>query len=310
MPHIHEKIDFTVDVFIVHDQKVLLIFHKKHNMWLQIGGHIELDEDPDQALLREVKEECGLDIEVMAKKEPQIHVPGTKFLYPPSFMNIHDINENHQHIGLIYFAKAKSDKVALSEREHNDIRWFSLEDLDKAEYNLNGAVKFYAKEALKEALKSNIQQPMEPMPGIVQDQKSMRPKVGIGVLVMKDGKFLLGKRKHSDGLGDAEYAGTGGHMEHMESFEDCAKRETFEETGVKIKNIRFLCLVNVKKYAPKHYVDIGLVADWESGEPTITEPDKIESWGWYDLNDLPQPMFAMIPKYFESYKTGIKYWDN
>ncbi len=149
MPHIHDLIDFTVDVFIVYDKKVLLIFHKKHNMWLQIGGHIELNEDPDEALFREVKEECGLDIEVIGKKEPQIKVRGTKFLYSPAFMNIHDINETHKHIGLIYFAKAKSDNFVLSQREHSDIRWFSKKDLDNPEFNLNEAVKFYAKEALR-----------------------------------------------------------------------------------------------------------------------------------------------------------------
>src|SRR3989344_916117 len=148
MAHIHDLIDFTVDVFIVHDKKVLLIFHKKHNMWLQIGGHIELNEDSDEALFREVKEECGLDIEIIGEREPKFEMKGTKFLYAPIFMNIHDINETHKHIGLIYFAKAKSDKFTLSKREHTDIRWFSKEDLDNPEFNLNEAVKFYSKEAL------------------------------------------------------------------------------------------------------------------------------------------------------------------
>jgi len=149
MPHINELIDFTVDVFVVHDNKVLLIFHKKHNMWLQISGHIELNEDPDEALFREVREECGLDIEIIGGKQPNFEMKGTKFLYAPVFMNIHDINETHKHISLIYFAKAKSDKFVLSEREHTDIRWFSMEDLDKPEFNLNEAVKFYANEALR-----------------------------------------------------------------------------------------------------------------------------------------------------------------
>src|SRR3989344_3968759 len=151
MPHIHDLIDFTVNVFITYQNKVLLIFHKKHNMWLQIGGHIELNEDPDEALFREVKEECGLDIEIIGKKEPQIEVKGTKFLYPPIFMNIHDITNIHKHISLIYFARAKSDKFVLNEGEHNDIRWFSKEDLDKSEFNLNEVVKFYAKELLNKA---------------------------------------------------------------------------------------------------------------------------------------------------------------
>ena len=149
MPHIHDLIDFTIDVFIVHENKVLLIFHKKHNMWLQIGGHIELNEDPEQALFREVKEECGLEIEIIGKKEPHIEVKGTKFLYSPTFMNIHDINETHKHIGLYYVAKAKSDKFVLNNQEHKDIRWFTKEDLDKLEYNLSESVRFYAKEALK-----------------------------------------------------------------------------------------------------------------------------------------------------------------
>ncbi len=148
MPHIHDLIDFTVDIFITYNDKVLLIFHKKHNMWLQIGGHIELYEDTNQALFREVKEECGLEIEIIEKKEPQIEVKGHKFLYAPAFMNIHDINDTHKHVALVYFAKAKSDKFVLSEREHKDIRWFTKEDLDKSEFSLNGAVKFYAKQAL------------------------------------------------------------------------------------------------------------------------------------------------------------------
>ena len=120
-------------------------------MWLQIGGHVELSEDPDEALFREVKEECGLDIEIIGERQPKFEMKGTKFLYAPAFMNIHDINDTHKHIGLIYFAKAKSGKFVLSEREHNDIRWFSMEDLDKPEFNLNEAVKFYAKELLNKA---------------------------------------------------------------------------------------------------------------------------------------------------------------
>ena len=134
-----------------------------------------------------------------------------------------------------------------------------------------------------------------------------RPKVGIGVLIFKDGKVLLGKRKNSHGAG--EYSGAGGHLEYMESFEQCAKREVLEETGMEIENVRFLCLFNLKNYPPKHYVDIGVIADWKSGEPKIMDPDKIEGWGWYDLNALPEPLFRMMPKYFEAYHTGKHYYD-
>lgn len=147
MPHIHEKIDFVVNIFIVYGDKVLLILHKRLKKWLPVGGHIELDENPDEALFREVKEECGLEIEVMVNK-PIIELEGTEFLYPPVFLDIHDITDTHKHIGLCYFARAKSDKFNFNKDEHDDIRWFSKEDLDNSCLNISSAVKFYAKEAL------------------------------------------------------------------------------------------------------------------------------------------------------------------
>lgn len=132
-------------------------------------------------------------------------------------------------------------------------------------------------------------------------------RVGVGVMIVKDGKVLLGRRQGSHGAG--EYAWPGGHLEYMESFEACAKREVMEETGMEIQNVRFLRLQNLKRYAPKHYVDVGLMADWKSGEPKRMEPDKIEGWDWYDMDDLPEPLFAALPTYFEALKTGRAFWD-
>jgi 8-oxo-dGTP diphosphatase len=137
-------------------------------------------------------------------------------------------------------------------------------------------------------------------------EKSLR--VGIGVMVFKGEKVLMGKRKGSHGAG--EYAWPGGHLEYMESFIDCAKREVLEETGMEIQNVRFLRLANIKIYAPKHCVDIALIADWKSGEPKVMEPEKCEGWGWYDLDNLPKPLFATIHTAIEAYKTGRIFWDN
>ncbi len=134
-----------------------------------------------------------------------------------------------------------------------------------------------------------------------------RPKVGIGIMIFKDGKILLGKRKASHGAG--EYAFPGGHLEYMEGFEACARREITEETGIEVDNVRFQYLANVKEYAPKHYVHIGLMADWKSGEPKVLEPEKLESWGWYDMNKLPEPMFAACTHAIEAYKTKENYRD-
>lgn len=88
-----------------------------------------------------------------------------------------------------------------------------------------------------------------------------RPKVGVGVMIFKDGKILLGKRVGAHGSG--EYALPGGHLEHLESIVACARREVLEETGLEIENVRFSQLTNLVGYAPKHYVDIGLITDWK-----------------------------------------------
>ena len=79
MAHIHEKIDFTVAIFVVHDGKVLLIHHRRLDKWLPLGGHIELDEDPEIAALREAKEESGLDVELIGERPPTTE-PGTRAL--------------------------------------------------------------------------------------------------------------------------------------------------------------------------------------------------------------------------------------
>ncbi len=134
-----------------------------------------------------------------------------------------------------------------------------------------------------------------------------RPKVGVGIMVVKDDMVLLGKRKGSHGAG--EYAFPGGHLEYMESFEDCAKREIKEECGINLKNTRFQFLANVTKYKPKHYVHINLLAEWKSGQPKVLEPEKCELWGWFPINNPPAPLFEMCKLALESYKSGKNYFD-
>jgi len=134
-----------------------------------------------------------------------------------------------------------------------------------------------------------------------------KPKVGIGVMIFKNGKVLLGKRKSSHGAG--EYSFPGGHLEYMEGFEECAIRETLEESGIKIKNIKFLCIKNAFLYKPEHYIHIGLIADWKSREPKNLEPEKCEGWSWYDLDNLPKPIFNLAGLMIDSYKIGKNYYD-
>jgi 8-oxo-dGTP pyrophosphatase MutT (NUDIX family) len=165
MPHIHEKIDFTVAIFVVHDGKILLIHHRKLDKWLPLGGHIELEEDPEQAALREAREESGLDVELLGERPPTTS-PGTRALIAPRFLDIHRISATHEHIGLIYWARpivAQASSLCVSDdhrqdacattlaaAEHHDIRWCRLEDLDILSPPMSDAVKWYCRTAIAE----------------------------------------------------------------------------------------------------------------------------------------------------------------
>src|SRR6188472_1503172 len=154
MPHIHDKIDFCVEVFIVHKGKVLLRMHDKYNIWLSVGGHIELNEDPVEAAHREVREEVGLEVNIVG----DAHGPlpgeaenrGYKYLIPPRYLGRHPVNGNHEHIAFVYFATAETDEIAESHNEHERTKtiWASMDELDTMDLVPN--VRFYAEEALKE----------------------------------------------------------------------------------------------------------------------------------------------------------------
>src|SRR5947207_9600616 len=149
MAHIHEKIDFTVAIFVVHENKILLIHHRKLDKWLPLGGHIELDEDPEQAALREAKEESGIDVELLGERPPTTS-PGTRALIAPRFLDIHRITATHEHIGMIYWARPTNGSVTLAASEHHDIRWCSAAELDSLQPVMSDAVKWYCHKAIEE----------------------------------------------------------------------------------------------------------------------------------------------------------------
>src|SRR5689334_17294149 len=149
MAHIHEKIDFTVAIFVVQDRKVLLIHHRKLNKWLPLGGHIELEEDPEQAALREAREESGLEVDLIGDRPPTTE-PGTRALIAPRFLDIHRITDTHEHIGMIYWARPKAGALALASEEHHGIRWCSKEELDSLEPRMSNAVRWYCCKAIDE----------------------------------------------------------------------------------------------------------------------------------------------------------------
>lgn len=113
----------------------------------------------------------------------------------------------------------------------------------------------------------------------------------MAVIVVRDGKVLLGKRKNAHGNGT--WCFPGGHLEFGESWDDCAARETMEEAGISIKNIRFAAATN-DIFREKHYVTLFMLADYGSGEVRIMEPEKCGEWGWFTWENLPGPLFLPI----------------
>ena len=125
------------------------------------------------------------------------------------------------------------------------------------------------------------------------------PVVGIGIMVVKGGTVLVGKRLV--GHGADTFAFPGGHLEFGESFEDCIRRELDEEVGIKVRNIRFVRPINDRSRKKSHYVELAFVADWQSGEPQNKEPDKCAGWSWYYIDQMPQPLFRSMPDYVSAY---------
>jgi len=123
--------------------------------------------------------------------------------------------------------------------------------------------------------------------------KNNRPLVGVSVIVKKGNKVLIGKRKNI--LGHGKWAFPGGHLEFRESFEDCVRREVMEETGIKIKNIKFQTLTNdIRPKEKTQYVTLFFTSDYDGGKVRNMEPEKCEGWKWIKWENLPRPLFLPI----------------
>ena len=137
---------FTATTFVVYENRTALHFHKSLKMWLPPGGHIDRDERPDDAALREVLEETGLKVDL-------IHPPTTISsenaveLPRPWHILLENINPFHQHIDFIYFARAYSNDVKPDPGESTQVRWFREDELDDPD--LTEDVRILAGEALR-----------------------------------------------------------------------------------------------------------------------------------------------------------------
>jgi 8-oxo-dGTP diphosphatase len=140
-------------------------------------------------------------------------------------------------------------------------------------------------------------------------------RIGVGVLILKDGKALLGKRhaeysNASHKLSDSGGTWTcpGGGIDFGETLRECAIREVKEETNLDIKNPEFLSLRDDMSEQAQ-YVTINFIATEFDGEVENMEPHKIDEWRWFDLDDVPENLFGPTKGTLSSYKNNQTYND-
>jgi 8-oxo-dGTP diphosphatase len=132
-------------------------------------------------------------------------------------------------------------------------------------------------------------------------------RVGVGLMIVKESQVLCGKRKGAHGEG--AYGWPGGGVEYGETILHAAYRELAEECGpdIKITKPRLLCLTDFATYEPQHWLDVGMICEYVSGEPVVMEPHKCTAWEWHDIDNLPTPLFEVVDAYIQAYKNGIDY---
>lgn len=142
-----------------------------------------------------------------------------------------------------------------------------------------------------------------------------KPGVGFGVMILKGKKILLGKRnddpeKASSLLhGEGTWTMPGGKLHFQEGIKEAAVREALEETGIKVNGLKLISISN-DIVPDNHFVTIGfLCADFD-GEPKVMEPDEITKWEWFDLNNLPSPLFPPSEKIIKNYLVKNVYQDD
>lgn len=124
---------FCVSVFVYdkENKKILLVHHKKMGVWVQPGGHVELNESPEEAAIREVYEETGLTIKLIGDRKPR----DFDYILPLAIQK-NEINENHIHMDFVYVAYLDGDnKLVLNEKESTGIGWFTLDEIKDSSFN-------------------------------------------------------------------------------------------------------------------------------------------------------------------------------
>jgi len=130
--------------------------------------------------------------------------------------------------------------------------------------------------------------------------------VGVGVFVLHEDKLLIGRRKNITGSGT--WALTGGKLEFGETWQECAKRETLEETNLGIDNVSLLGVLNVIRPEINYHFVIFFVKGHVLPDQTLEnkEPEKCHEWKWTSFEELPSldPLFFPLKQYLDEIGTN------
>ncbi len=143
----------------------------------------------------------------------------------------------------------------------------------------------------------------------MENKQTKKVGAGFGVMLLRNGEVLLGRRHVDPAKADSELRGEGtwtmpgGKLEFGETFEVGAMRELLEETGIKVKpeDVRVISLAN-DIVPDAHFVTIGILCEKFQGEPRVMEPDEITEWRWFQLDRLPTPLFFPSMEVIENYQ--------
>ena len=125
------KTELVVCGYAIHNDKVLLIHHRKLDLWLPPGGHMHQDETPDEALVRELKEELNLDVEILNRNDVPSNGNLRKILAVPFHVNVHNVGD-HDHCCFFYLCTPKNpEAISANESELKNFAWFSIEELQQ-----------------------------------------------------------------------------------------------------------------------------------------------------------------------------------
>jgi len=111
--------------------KILMVHHNKLNVWLPPGGHINENELPDDAVIREIFEETGVMAEIVSHKNELGFIDGCKELETPFIILLEDIEGNgtHNHIDMVYICRAITEDLNPQESEVHGIGWFTFDEI-------------------------------------------------------------------------------------------------------------------------------------------------------------------------------------